>query len=328
MGRWLEIRRFLEHILAGHLERHPEHHNWIIGLETAEDGERLGACLAIDLISEALSPAWVQAVLERLNFRQVDARWAFGVALEEHPEHEQLLMLSGTASASSPDEGYAHVMPVQKFITSYAGPADGYTSLSTDSIAEVKRRYFSEGTGTTLEDIDIWWTGKTGLVWVTSGNDLLSIMSSAAPGQVEATLQNTIGSVRPSPGVASAVKNALGLVRPWILPEGLEYYLIAIQYPLEFPHRCAPPTTLDAYWTHPGQYYLSWHKPDGWGRTHNCLGERPHLRERVHQVFEGLGEGYRAFALGAVKVGPESRPGLLDEAYRRFAEAKPASAPV
>jgi|ERR1035438_4148121 hypothetical protein len=306
MADSLFVRKFLENALLASGKSDSVHvRAWINRLAICEDGERLAACLAIDLAGGSLETAEVGSMLESLDTTIADARHAFAAVLSK------LKLDSGTdfsCAARFPprtleaDDTYVNVLNINKFITCYAGPANGYTT-SPDSVAEVKRRYFSTPFSH-LDDIDLWWAGKAGIVWVTSFKDL-----------------NNLLKITPDPDRATCTTDALGITRPWSLGAGDEYFLVAVRYDPAFDsNECFQPTTLDAYWAHPGGFYLSYGKDDGWGRTCSISGAPKPLKERVHLPHlphSGLTSNFVAFPLGNVTEIKVDRKALLQEAYAR-----------
>jgi len=277
---------------------------WIRGLNRCEDGIRLACSLGIDLKSGALASSTIRDIVDYAVTvgGSLDSRRRFGRGLEGHPERERFIR--ATAFSSSPlaaGDHYVTVVDLLKFVTQYAGPSLGYDS-SPDSIAEIKRRYCSNAAGTSLEDINIVSGLKAGLVWVGSWQQLYA----------EEVQYNGFD-------CASRIKDRLGLARPGRIPPGAEYFLLAIRYPEDFAEPCYQPTSLVAYWTEPGQFYLSYrYDGQGWGRTCSCSAGGEHMLERVHASLASLGKGFTAVPIGLVTSENIDRAALEKESQSRF----------
>lgn len=296
---WNDVVVILQEKLQGIVRDKSSLIHWLNNLKNSEDGQQLGICLTIDLLSGSLRDHLIATILASVNFGDPDARKAFGEALEAHPERDIFYFVSMLSSPSLRSDAYVNVLHINKFITCYAHPAHGIL-LSPDGIAETKRRYFCSANGRSMEDAKIWWPGRRGIVWVTSKMDYEAKLNSASP-----------------TSRASVLKDALGLTRPHWLEKGGMYELVAVLYPESFGHPCLQPTSLDVWWRDPGHFYLSYGEYDGWGRTQSCSGKESAMRERIHRGFEGLGDGFRAFYVGIVTDEVANRDLLLPEAYSR-----------
>lgn len=280
----------------------------MLGKES-EDGERLVLCVAIDLASEAYRPEKLSDI--RMLFASIDvnapnARSEFSTRLVQLNDTGLLncaSRFSGNKDHVSP--AYAVVMRIEKFF--YCAGTSLFRDTRPDRI-RLQRR-IARNPKFRLRSPDAWWTHNKGIVWLAAADELQKLLDAVSLDKR-----------------ASSAKNALGIRHPNIKPETpVEYVLV--EYSPSFSQPCYQPTALDAWWKDKGQYYLSWHEDDNWGRTQNCLGTSTteNLRERVHQCYRGtkceftmtyLGvyPGDAAFAT-ELKAG---RKALREAAYNRL----------
>jgi hypothetical protein len=200
-------------------------------------------------------------------------------------------------------------MRLEKFMAQAAGP---FYFQNTPEDRERLRRQTQKARPYHLGAYTAWWTAETGIVWVTLAAQLNELIEST-----------------PEPRRATRAKDALGLSRPSFLTADVPIEYVALQYPPAFAESCYQPTALDAWWRDPGQYYLSWGREDGWGRTQSVTGLEPQpFKERVHRVFTGMDGQWSLRYVGVhpgdtalIKEIEDGRKILRDAAYQRLRAA-------
>jgi hypothetical protein len=284
---------------------------WIINLEneaSCKDGRRLGVCMAIDVLSGALEPKVFASVLDMVDQDEIDARRAFGIAFDKFPDKESLVCVSNlVAPPLEADDFYMRILLLRDFIEYYVSPNNPH-SFDPADVEDVRLSYFGENAPSDLSDIETWWTGLNGVVWVMSHSEYVALTSGMQPNERGTILNDALGLGK---GPSRAVN------------DGVE--LVAVRYPNSFTHACSQPSTLDAYWVNYSWYYLSYTKEDGWGRTQSCSGTAGAIRERVHRGFEGLSADFSGLHVGGITNVTEAREKLLTEGYRRLTSILPAS---
>lgn len=275
----------------------PKIRAWIDALPSSPDGELLGLCLAIDIASTALQPTVIGDLLDLIDVSTTDQRLAFHIAYEKHHDQRNLICASLLSCPRlKGDDHYIRIASVEAFITYFVNPSlPGYLPLSPSSRARIRRRYLGPAGGS-LEAIDRWWGGRKGVTWVISASKFEELMGS-----------------QPLVEPATLVNDAAGLGHP------LGAELMMIRYPKGFDAFLGvkQPTALDSDWEWPGNFFISFGRQDGWGRTHSCSGALPGIPERVHGEIKNPTAEYTTHALGAVAALEVNRSKLLREGYRR-----------
>jgi len=300
---WDKALQIFERELLSRIRNRAAVTAWFQALRTCEDGERLAVCLAIDLAYEAYTDnavALLVELLESIDLSATDGREEFGAKLERSLHREDLYCASRFIQGPDGTE-YAHVLRLEKFITC-AGSVFGFVDSAEDK-NRIRKRFYTPAP-LSVGSLDRWWTAEVGIVWVTPVQALIAAMDSTSANQR-----------------GSKIKDMLGLIKPAYLGahHNLEY--VALKYPPEFTRPCHQPTTLDAWWRDPGQFYLSFSRLDCWGRTQSCSGKLAPCLERVHRVFEfeDFGSAYSLLYIGTVDSFIEDPDRLLEEAANRLA---------
>src|SRR5437016_3638149 len=159
---------------------------WIDLLGQTLDGQRLGACIVIDVRSGALSPIVFASILDSLDFSQEDAQnnacWAFQNAVESHPGNQSQPEKGHFACGSSfnvqisTSDVYVRILDLGDFITYLLDTNDRpMSALSEDDRARARRMYFSREYEP-WEEIERMWTGSMGRAFITSLEDLNSLI--------------------------------------------------------------------------------------------------------------------------------------------------------
>lgn len=245
--------------------------HWLhrLGRESA-DGERLVICLAIDFAYGAYPDEKLDPILKlfaSIDVHARDARHEFAERLKHVNDTGMLNCVSrfcGTEDGVCPS--YAVVMRIEKLIYCLGA----YLFKDTPSGRERLQKRISRNPRFRLRKSS-WWTHDKGIVWLTDADELRTLLA-AVPSNIRAT----------------SAKNALGIAHPNIKPETPVDYVL-VEYSSPFGQLCCQPTALDAWWKDKGQYYLSWHEDDNWGRAQNCVPTTAtvNLRERVHHCCQG-----------------------------------------
>lgn len=276
---------------------------WVNLLGQTLDGQRLGACIAIDLRYGALTPEVFASILECLDFSREEAQqsscWAFQDALENHPSNQShptkgnfVCASRFTASISSSD-AYVRILDMGDFITYLLDTNDNpMSALSEDDRARARRMYFGHEYEP-WEEIERMWTGSLGRAFITSFADFDNLIKDQIdPGHL--------------------VNDALGLG----LSGGVEF--VAVKYPDGINIACYQPTTLDTVWSKKN-WYVSYKNNDCWGLTHCCSGDGPPMRERVHRALDKVYRGFSGKYVGKPRMYlTEDRHKLLQDAFDRI----------
>ena len=276
---------------------------WIDLLGQTLDGQRLGACIVIDVRSGALSSIVFASILDSLDFSQEDAQnnacWAFQNAVESHPGNQSQPEKGHFACGSSfsvqisTSDVYVRILDLGDFITYLLDTNDRpMSALSEDDRARARRMYFSREYEP-WEEIERMWTGSMGRAFITSLEDLNSLIEDQVdPGYI--------------------VNDALGLG----YSGKLEF--VAVKYPDDLKMTCYQPTTLDTVWSN-HNWYVSYGSNNCWGLTHRCSGNGQQARERVHRTLESVYEGFSGKYIGKPRATlVEDREKLLRDAFDRM----------
>lgn len=266
---------------------------WLEDLKPEDDSDRLGICIAIDLLSKALLPEAYARVIELLSVPYTSSRSAFAAALERFPENLKMRSCF-PLSTHSDAAAYASVLDLRTFIECYA-MRSGYP-VTLDDLSEAVQIFFGSRGWATLEEITPAWVGPDKIVWVQPAAELDRVVSESDRG-----------------GAATRLHDALGLWDNWDGP------MVFIRYPegVEF-GRCTQPVALDAGWRRHGGCFLSAAEQDGWGRTQSRSGAEESFRERVHGPIERLSKEFTAHLLDIPSLRPRNTEAMGQEALRRF----------
>jgi hypothetical protein len=298
INEWVDAAQVLHRELPPHVTDPTVCARWIRELANSSDGCLLGLCIAIDLLSGAVTPQRFGEVVSLVETSFTDPRSAFARAIAAHRNPDLFSCSSRIRSDPllGPDR-YVRILTLRDFVTYYAGPTYGFT-LDAADIAEVKRIFGRAGAS--LEDIDQWWSGGNGVVWVGSWADATDVIS-ADKAKAATLLNDRFGLGRsPSSGPGAAD-------------------FVAVLYPHSFDRitKCRQPTTFDTSWAYAGTFFVS-APGHGWGLTQSCSGKRLGLRERVHGPFRSLTEAYSIEFIGESEHLSTDRAALLQEAGGRF----------
>lgn len=329
---WHEVERVLLTEMVSLMNHRGKGKRWVKALMNCEDGELLGACIAIDIISDSIHPLVFAGIVDKISpsfvmrvasgigsltgrlktatsgsnvgipIRKLfaaDNRKEFGKIVNRQQEYVNYVCTSRLRpNPSDADVQYARVLELGDFIEYYIGR--GYTSSPTQ-VQRIKTMYFDKGGGVKLGEVEGWWKTRLPNVWVMPFDDLETL--------VRGVSDNKRGEV---------VCDSMGLnIYEGVAPDGRPD-LVAVVYPKPFSVGCRQPSTLDAWWIDAGRFYVSHLKVDNWGRTHSVSGTKQSQRERVHSLFKDLTSGFQTYYIGIATPPVEDRNALLDAAYDRF----------
>ena len=304
---WDEIKGFIEQNIIQRMQSPAGDLTWLESLddERCEDGQLLAISILIDVASGAVDPDVYVSVLDLVDPSASDARAEFSKALERFPDPDRLRCCSRhELEPLREEESYARVQPLAVFITRYLSTSFAYYDLSGTDAEEVRRVFFDDPGGLSLGQIRACWSGRGQIVWVMSSEELSPYPPAPGGGQP-----------------ASTLVDRLGLPNRIAADSAGKSEFVAVVYPPQLKVRCAQPTALDAHWSSPGGYYISWFKQDAWGRTNSCSGSQPRLRERVHHGTFRLTDEFRAHYISSSSQPIENRDRLMAEAYYRADKA-------
>lgn len=278
---------------------------WLEQLPDAVDGDLLGICLAIDLISGAIASKTIAEIIDDLPDGNGDARSKFYDAVNRRvPSVRCQSQLTPTTVEPT---SYVRVIELGDFILYYLRPTYPYTTDPAD-VATV-RRLFLQRTPRPLGDITNPWSGRHQIVWVVPQQEVQNVLVASANANV----------------AAAELADRLGLALNGGVGPNNALELLAVTYPLSFESdhgiRCHQPTSLDANWGNLETLYVSHGRDDGWGRTRSCGGTRPGMPERVHSEIPRLNDGFTLSALGVTAPPSTNRSNILDDACGRLTVA-------
>lgn len=295
---WDDVKKLLLSQVIALMGTPSQGEEWLASLEKCADGERLGICMAIDVLSEAIDPQKFADIIERIDPKDPDVREAFGKAINQPPNCYSHIC-SSNFYPGGPETGlvYVRIMELGDFITFCVDR--GYTR-SRSHVKRIRTMYFDRG-GVKLGGVRKWFRGRLPNVWVTSFDELHRLIDGVRADQRGTVVYDAFG---------LTIKNGVGGRNK---PE-----LIGVKYPENFSVGCSQPTTLDAWWVDAGGYYLSYGKDDAWGRTQSLTGGRPVQRERVHSHFKNLTPGYETYYIGIASRPVGMPKELLRQGYLRL----------
>src|ERR1044071_5905520 len=92
---WTDVKNLLlSEVVAG--MANPKHgEEWVESLGKCADGERLGICIAIDVLSRAIPPQTFTDVVESIDPKAPDVREEFGKAISASHRCDDLVCSSG-----------------------------------------------------------------------------------------------------------------------------------------------------------------------------------------------------------------------------------------
>ncbi len=268
--------------------------------ELSRDGQRLTACLLIDIASGSLTPTVAKGPLESASTAP-NAVLGFAIAVESASNENALICASARRGTNLHDR-YVRVMEMSSFITYFAGVTRNLT-LNAEDVVRVRAEYFSDPPAATLGDISVTWSGYNQVVWIMPLDDFDDITK--GDGDTAATELN----------------DQLGLGYTAGTGENGKPEVIAVKYPpqsqMQVTCDTCQPTTLDAYWKG-ANFFVSAPGSDGWGQTHPCSGFCDGFRERVHRALPALSDAFSAQLVGVAAVRPQNRDELLRTAFTRL----------
>jgi hypothetical protein len=290
MNGWAKVLQILKDYLLPFVQNPAAVGRWFDSLESSPDGRRLAISLAIDLVVGAYrkdAQVMLGQILDRVDHAAAEGSIEFGRQLHEHP-HRQDLYCASTIPTTDVGTGYASVITLVKFIAC-AGFAFGFADTSEDK-ALLRKRYGGGSQARPLRGYETWWTAENQIVWITCARRFFEKWRACD-----------------NEKRASEVKDALGLPTPPYVKNGIPLEYVAVCYPAGFDRPAHQPTALDAWWLDSGQWYLSYAKLDGWGRSQSISGTHESQVERVHRAhpFEQVGSDYSLWYLGMASLGVE-----------------------
>jgi hypothetical protein len=279
--------------------------SWLDGLPTSEDGDLLGICLAIDVVSDATPKSVLAGALDGLGVG-LDSRSRFHDAVNNHAP---TLRCQSQLMPKTP-EGvvYVRILELGDFIEYYLRPVYRYTTDPSD-VATV-RRLFLRKTPRALGDIRNPWSGRHQVVWVLPQREVLE----------------AIKPPRSADDAATELADRLGLALKGGVGPGNGLELVAVTYPATFEAdyatRCRQPRVFDAAWEAPGTLYMSHGREDNWGRTRSCTGTKPQMSERVHPELRSISDAFSLTHVGVARPPATDRSTMVLEAYERLKAAE------
>lgn len=298
--KWKRVAKILSERVIRLMKDSAKGRKWLAGLEDCEDGVLLGICIAIDVESGALPGSVFASILDKVDASATNARRAFGRAIAKHPAAHNFVCAGFPAAPLKEDDCYVRVIELLEFIKFYLTPSH-YLTLNPADVAKARKIYFGRKQENSLGDINTWWTGGNGRVWITSHKELDQLLEGRSDDEKGTVINDSLGLGKPRGGGK----------------DGEPLFMI-IKYPRNFSIGCCQPTTLDTSWTLPGGYYVSYVKQDSWGRTQSCTGTLQQCRERVHSGFKNLTSEYSALPIGPASKVDQDRSKLLMEAFSRL----------
>jgi hypothetical protein len=286
----------------------PSHgYNWITRLESSDHGKRLGACIAIDYSSGAVD---TEKLLFLLNYMAknvapapigtlTDGTIEFLTAVDLNPRPDDFVCCSTLPlSPMAVTDRYERILSIQDFVT-YYGMRYGLVPGAASDL-ECLEVFFNEDSGFGLADID-YWGGARGRIWVTSSEALRKFMSECTDDEV-----------------CRRVNDALGLGKSD--STGRSPTMVSVMYPAGFELlRGAQPTVFDGGLICYQNFFISFRKDNGWGRTHSCSGKELEHLERVHAPFGPLSADFEMRRVGNSSDPVTKDPSkLLKASLKRF----------
>jgi hypothetical protein len=275
------------------------------------DGQRMIACLAIDLLSGGIDAQRVIDAAEGCAASGTVGRSEFAHALggDAVDDFAACISLAGASLAARDNISYASLMRLEKFVYLFRS-RDPSTIGSVGAAKEIDFLR-TAGRDGTKEDILAkplrgWWRPIT---WVTEAARVRAVIEAAASGS----------------DAASQLVEELGL--PW--EEGTPLHVIVLYYPegLSAHTNVGQPNSICELWDSPG-IFVSAPAGGGWGQT--CgrrVASHTGLPERVHDTLTMLPPGYslRAAYVGQVVLEPLDRSIALAAAESRWNSIAPSS---
>ncbi len=274
---------------------------WLSALEVAEDGHRLGACIAIDVLAGAIDSLYFSAVLDKIDLVIPDARHSFAKAVGEPPP--DTLICASRFCADHSDETYVRVLELSTFIEFYVRPTYYKVPFDPEDVNDVREDFFGGEAGQSWPDLTVEFSGTFGRVFVTSLTDFEAVLNDAA--------YDRRGTV---------VNDAFGLNLDTGVGTDNHPEFVAVKYPQAIEETSHQPTTFDVSWVYPGAFYLSFKDLDLWGRTQSCTGKGRQVRERVHKRTVDTMARFEGVYIGVSERLSPDRAQLLEEAFVRASE--------
>jgi hypothetical protein len=300
MVQWKDIRKFLKDKVILQMKDQPRGNAWLKGLGVSKDGERLGVCIAIDILSNALEPIIFAEILEHVDLKIGDSRVAFAQSVGKLIGERFNCPSKYKTPPETEGNHYVRVLRMDDLIRYYIGPTTISPIAKPHELRHYEKTYFEDKEQLSLGEFDRCWCGRRERVWVLERSEYEKLRDEAAK----------------TGGLPTVLMDALGFggLTPIddYVPE-----LVAVLYPTKIPVHSAQPTAVDAEWVSEGGFYLSYYNEDQWGRTHSSSGKLPPVRERVHPKIEKLTDDYVAVRLGAPAELAVDTSGILKTAYAR-----------
>ncbi len=301
MVQWKDVRKFLKDKVISQMKDQARGNSWLEGLGLSTDGQRLGVCIAIDILSDALEPKIFAEIIERVDLKIGDSQVAFARAVEKLTDDRFNSPSKHRREAETEGDHYVRVLRMDELIRYYIGPTTITPIRKLHQLRHYVKTYFEDNEQLTLGEFDRCWCGNRERAWVLEREEYERLRDDAAKAGV---------------GLPTLLMDVLGFGNlPTIenhLPE-----VVAVFYPSKIPVHSAQPTAVDAGWISKGGFYVSYYNEDRWGRTQSSSGKLDPVKERVHPKIEALTDEYVAVRLGTPVQPTVNTKIILNTAFAR-----------
>jgi hypothetical protein len=89
---WNDVKSILASTVIPLMKDPESGKKWVAALENCADGERLGICIAIDVISGSLNPQLFADIIENIDPNSPDVRAEFGKIINEAPRCDEFIV--------------------------------------------------------------------------------------------------------------------------------------------------------------------------------------------------------------------------------------------
>lgn len=298
--KWKQVESILRKEVVSRMRYPKKGDEWLSAIPKCIDGQLLAVCMTIDVKSGAVDPQEFASILDALKPPFKDARRSFGLYVRKYG-HRYIGSTNFVSHTLPRDDSYMRIMEMKDFIDFYVTPTMKMTSNARD-IHKIRAMFFRKGGQFPLGCITEWTTGKTGRVWVTSRKRYRKLAAAR----------------RKEDDRATDVNDALGLGYRRGVHKNTPPEMVALIYPYGLGVGVYQPTTLDASWANPGNWFVAFCDHDTWGRTHSVSGTLKPMTERIHSGFKGLTNDYKTERIGEARLAVENRAAQLAEACRRL----------
>ena len=291
--------------------------NWLRQLQDDGDGDLLALCLGIDIAThEKLTPLYINLIDDCVVFTPASSpRLAFHQAMSAHKANASdwigLAKRCGGYGFGGEPEVHAHITAA-RFVAKFFA----YGSDAQEDIERLER-FFKKRRGKArmpLQAREHLSGAPSQAVFVADLNDVSELVDAA----------------NDKKAAAAAIIDQYGLAYPFD-----SVRIVYFEYP-----KCpgspqfddivfAQPTAISRSWySSTGEWFISAsdRKPKGWGKTQNCTGlyeeSKRGKKERVHEGLTVPRKAYLAHWIDEVSVPPLDRTCLIEEAWKRYDEAR------